>query len=86
MVDFTDFCRAFVALDVNFSSAEKLAVTGALVRHADVARAITRHLELKSTTEWLTQLDRLMSNHYPVMTRDALPPQAVLSVLTQLMF
>ena len=51
----------------------------ALVRHADVARAITRHLELKSTTEWLTQLDRLMSNHYPVMTRDALPPQAVLS-------
>ena len=47
-----------------------------LVRHADVARYITRELGQGSTSDWLTELDRLLSNHYPIKTRDALSPKA----------
>ena len=31
----------------------------------------------ESTSDWLTDLDRLLSNHYPIKTRDALSPKAV---------
>lgn len=48
-----------------------------LVRHADVARYITKQLATESTSDWLTDLDRLLSNHYPIKTRDALSPKAV---------
>ena len=48
-----------------------------LVRHADVARYITRQLGQGSTSDWLTELDRLLSNHYPIKTRDSLSPKAV---------
>ena len=49
----------------------------ALVRHADVARFVTQRLELSSATIWLTELDKLLSNHYPVGTRDPLSPKAM---------
>ena len=48
----------------------------ALVRHADVARYITRQLDTTSTSQWLTEIDQLLSNHFPVRTRDALVPKA----------
>ncbi len=49
----------------------------AFVRHADVARYLTRQLDQTSTSEWLTEIDRLLSNHYPVRTRDTLSPRAL---------
>ena len=51
----------------------------ALVRHADVARFITRQLGKGSTSDWLTELDRLLSNHYPIKTQTPLSPKAVKS-------
>ena len=48
-----------------------------LVRHADVARYISKQLGQLTTSDWLTELDRLLSNHYPVRTRDALSPEAL---------
>jgi RecB family exonuclease len=48
-----------------------------LVRHADVARYITKQLDQVTTSDWLTELDRLLSNHYPIKTRDALSPKAM---------
>lgn len=48
-----------------------------LVRHADVARYITKRLGQGKTSDWLTELDRMLSNHYPVKTGNALPPKAV---------
>ena len=37
----------------------------ALVRHGIVAQQITQALEAEDESEWLSQLDGLMSNHYP---------------------
>ncbi|MAI35161.1 MAG: PD-(D/E)XK nuclease family protein [Rubripirellula sp.] len=48
-----------------------------LVRHADVARYITKRLGEGNTSDWLIELDRLLSNHYPIKTRNALSPGAV---------
>lgn len=60
----------------------------ALVRHADVHRQVTRHFEASNPSEaekaddaatgpdpscWMTQLDRLMAEHYPVRVADRLP-------------
>lgn len=49
----------------------------ALVRHADVARFITQQIDASSSTQWLTQLDKLLANHYPVHTQDELATKAV---------
>ncbi len=56
----------------------------ALVRHADVHALITRSLQQQDSLEpqdrdsdWLTQLDQLLSNHYPIRVRQPLPPQAI---------
>ncbi len=50
----------------------------ALVRHADVHSFLSRRLEQHSpTTAWLTDLDRLLADHYPVRVRDPLPRQAI---------
>lgn len=48
-----------------------------LVRHADVARYITKQVGQGGASDWLTELDRLLSNHYPIKTRNALSPKAV---------
>ncbi len=48
----------------------------ALVRHADVGAFISRQLGGVESSQWLTQLDKLLADHYPTGVRDPLPPQA----------
>ncbi|MAI69618.1 MAG: nuclease [Rhodopirellula sp.] len=48
----------------------------ALVRHADVARYITKQVGEGNASDWLTDVDRLLSNHYPIKIRNALSPKA----------
>ncbi|QDT02859.1 ATP-dependent helicase/deoxyribonuclease subunit B [Rubripirellula lacrimiformis] len=49
----------------------------ALVRHADVNRWITAELGEPNADRWLTQLDRLLGDHFPVRIDKPLPPKAV---------
>ncbi len=64
----------------------------ALVRHADVHHFITHHLHSAGdeagnhdrsadshdkSSDWLTQLDQLLANHFPIGVSDPLPPAAI---------
>ncbi len=51
-----------------------------LVRHADVARMITSRLNEPNSEKWLTQLDQLLSNHFPVRVDKPLPANAIRTV------
>lgn len=51
----------------------------ALVRHADVSALVSRRLGQSDSSVWLTQLDQMLHDHYPVHVRDRLPPQAIAS-------
>ncbi len=44
----------------------------ALVRHADVCAMVSRQLECEPTT-WLTTLDNLLADHFPIPIEDPLP-------------
>ncbi len=49
-----------------------------LVRHADVHAFISRQLpEPPESNAWLTDLDSLLTNHFPIHLRDPLPPIAI---------
>ncbi len=49
----------------------------ALVRHADVCRLVSRQLCDGESATWLTQLDHLLSDYYPVSVRHPLSPKAL---------
>ncbi len=49
----------------------------ALVRHADVGERITQHLGHESADRWLSQLDGLLGNHFPIRIDQPLPPKAI---------
>ena len=49
----------------------------ALVRHADVSAKVTSLLEQEYTTVWLSELDQMLAQHYPVRVREPLPPKAL---------
>lgn len=46
----------------------------ALVRHSDVCAMVGRKLDAENTA-WLTELDNLLADHFPVRLRDDLPPR-----------
>lgn len=46
----------------------------ALVRHGDVSAMVTRTLQVASA-DWLTDLDSLLADHFPVRLRDELPAE-----------
>ena len=48
----------------------------ALVRHADVHALVSRHFEGREG-DWLTELDQLLAEHFPLRIADPLPPLAV---------
>ena len=49
----------------------------ALVRHADVHAFVSQRLGDIESSDWLTQLDRLLADHFPVRVRDPLSPVAL---------
>ena len=49
----------------------------ALVRHADVARCINKALSIDDSSVWLTQLDQMLANHYPIRVDKPLPSEAI---------
>ncbi len=58
----------------------------ALVRHADVyafvsqrlvSQRLAQRLGDSQSSDWLTELDRLLADHYPVRVRDPLSPKAL---------
>lgn len=51
----------------------------ALVRHADVHALISDHFADRDG-DWLTELDRLRAQHFPLRVSDPLPPHAVKSL------
>lgn len=54
----------------------------ALIRHADVHRYVSHRLETETVAAgvdpgaWLTQVDQLLANHYPIRVADSLSPTA----------
>jgi ATP-dependent helicase/nuclease subunit B len=50
---------------------------GALVRHADVCAMISRSLGDVASSLWMTQLDKMLAEHFPTSVRAPLPSKAI---------